>query len=331
MKTTPWIDAHLDLAWLALTGRDLLRPCPDPGAGCTSLPDLDAGNVRVALATIYTRPVDVADGQPYTYARDDDAGANAAGRRQLEMYERLERDGAIRIIRAADELDAQDEQRLQVILLMEGADPIRSPDDAAWWVARGVRAVGLAWALGTRYAGGNKRPGPLTAAGRELVAALDELGVIHDVSHLSDEGLADLLGCARGPVVATHSNARAVIGRDDPRHLTDEAIRAIARRGGVIGLNLYSRFLRADGRATVDDCVAHVLHICEVIGHRRGVGLGSDADGGFGPAEMPAGLDHPRHYHRLLAALSAAGFDDEDLRGFASENWLRCIRSALAA
>lgn len=324
MNDMPWFDGHLDMAYVALNGRDLTTPCPDPAAGCVSLPDLRAGRVVVAFATLYTQPVERADGCPCHYPAGDAAAAYTAARRQLELYRSLERDGHLSILHEPPG-SVSTADRLSVVLLMEGADPIRSPDDVAEWAGAGLRLVGLTWALGTRYAGGNARPGPLTAAGREVVAALDEHELIHDASHLCDESFDGLVACARGRIVATHSNARAVIGDDNQRHLHDDQIRAIAARDGVIGLNLYTKFLVADRRATLRDCVDHVLHICEIMGHTRGVALGSDADGGFAPPQMPIGLEHPRHYPRLLAALAEAGFDDEALRGFAYANWLRVL------
>src|SRR5690606_17412153 len=134
------------------------------------------------------------------------------------------------------------------------------------------------------YAGGNATGGGLTDIGRELVRRMDDLGIVHDVSHLSQQALDELLEMTDATVIATHSNARALMGEGE-RHLSDEAIREITRRGGVVGLNLYSAFLAPGlgeaGRATVDDCAGHIEHICEVAGTRRQVGLGSDMDGGF--------------------------------------------------
>ena len=177
---------------------------------------------------------------PASYAAGDAAGAEAAGRRQLDWYLDQERRGRIGIVRSIDDLERR--EGLQVVLLMECADPIRSPEDAAWWVARGVRLVGMSWGRGSRYAGGNATPGPLTASGRELVSTLDDLGVGHDASHLSRASFDDLLERSTGPVCATHSNAAALIG-DDPRHLLDDQIRAIRDRDGIVGLNLFGRFL----------------------------------------------------------------------------------------
>ncbi len=211
---------------------------------------------------------------------------------------------------------------------MEGADPIRDPGQVGRWFADGLRLVGMTWAAGTRYAGGNQRLGPLTPLGAELVRALDEYGIIHDASHLSDEALAGLLEIARGPIVATHSNCRTLVGLSQ-RHLRDDQVRAIAERGGVIGLNLFSRFLVREGRATIDDCVAHVQHLGDLMGHRRGVALGTDMDGGFGPGELPLDLDHPRKLEALADALRTAGWSDQDVEGFAYGNWRRFLDQSL--
>ncbi|MCH8260936.1 MAG: membrane dipeptidase [Planctomycetes bacterium] len=116
---------------------------------------------------------------------------------------------------------------------------------------------------------------------------------------------------------------------DNQRHLRDDHIKAIGDRGGVIGLNLFSKFLVPDGRATIDDCVAHVEHVCELMGHRKGVGLGSDADGGFAANALPVDLDHPRKYGALLEPVQEAGWSDADLQGFCCANWTRVSAKAL--
>ncbi|TVQ50916.1 MAG: peptidase M19, partial [Phycisphaerales bacterium] len=255
----PWIDGHLDLAYLGVSGHDLTRPHEDPASGCISLPELREAGVTIAFGTIYTEPE--ATDSPWGYPDSADReAAFATGKRQLDLYHQLADQGEIRLIRSAADLE-QPAPAPGVVLLMEGADPIRSPDDVGWWHERGVRLVGLTWALGTRYAGGNERHGPLSDEGRELVRELDRFGIIHDVSHLADAAFADLLKTTDGPIVATHSNCRALLP-DRQRHLTDDQIRAIAARDGVVGLNLCGYFLsQNDDRATIDDCIAHVEHV----------------------------------------------------------------------
>jgi membrane dipeptidase len=327
-----WVDGHLDLAYLAVSGRDLTHPCEAGSNGCVSLPALREGGVEVALATIFTEVgVDPAT-HPYGFRTSNDLdAAEAAGRRQLETYDRLRAAGDLLLVRSAGDLETSSSLP-RIVLLMEGADPIRSPEEVQWWHERGLRIVGLTWALGSRYAGGNEKHGPLTSLGRELVAELDRRHIIHDVSHLADEAFDELMALARGQIVATHSNCRELLPPSiNQRHLRDDQIVAINKRGGIVGLNLFTKFLVAGRRAAIADCLRHVERMCELMGHRRGVALGSDMDGGFGADQLPQELDHPAKLARLAEALRESGWSDEEVRGFASDNWLGLLRSALPA
>lgn len=329
-----WIDAHLDLAFIALDGRDICKPCEDLSKGCISLPALREASVDLICATIFSAPgpIPEADAEgwdhPCRYPTSDDIdAAYQAGFCQIEFYQKLEEEGELSIVRNRADLSS-DSSLPKIVLLMEGADPIRNPEDVKHWHELGLRMVGLTWSKGTRYAGGNANHGPLTPLGIELVKELDKFGIIHDASHLADEALNRLFEHAQGPIVATHSNCRAITG-DDQRHLSDEQIKEIGKRGGVIGLNLFSKFLVNDGRATIDDCVAHIQHICELVGHRKGIGLGSDADGGFPPSSMPADLDHPCKYSALIDALASEGWSEAEQYDFCSGNWMRLLAQFL--
>jgi membrane dipeptidase len=187
--------------------------------------------------------------------------------------------------------------------------------------------VGLSWAHGSRWAGGNARAGGLTTGGRALVQALDALGVLHDASHLSDAAFDDLCAATDRRIVATHSNMRALM---DPRerHLTDAQVSEIARRDGVVGLNLYGKFLARDRAATLDDAIAHVEHAAAIAG-RTGVGLGSDFDGGFTPADCPAGCGRPDELGALDRALAARSWSGADRTAFMHGNWMRVLCEAL--
>jgi membrane dipeptidase len=315
-----WFDAHLDLACIALNGRDLTQS-PESAAGpwlpaSITFPSLAEGRVTRCLATIFTEaggnPSD-----PVSYPDGDWPAAARAGRRQLDYYLSLKQHPSRTL------------PRFQI--LIEGADIIAGPDEVPWWKQQGVVAVGLAWWKPSRYAGGNGTSLGLSPDGRALVRALDAAGIVHDLSHLSDPAARDLLDIAAGPVIASHSNARALCGGggfgENQRHLSDDQIRSICARNGVIGLNLFSKFLRSGlaeaDRASIDDCMFHVEHICDLARSRAHVGLGSDADGGFSAARLPAGIDRPRDYVRLAEALSARGWSDAEIRGFAYGNWER--------
>ncbi len=335
-RTTDWFDAHLDLAYLAVMGRNMEAGLaaaggPDLPAAVT-LPSLRAGNVRYCLATVFTEP----DGTDAacSYPAGDAEAAAAVGRRQLEVYEAWVKAGWM-------VLGAGGEAPLRAWILVEGADVLRGPEELPEWVGRGVAAIGLTWAKPSRYAGGNMTDMGLTDLGRGMVGAMDALGILHDLSHLSDRASDELLSLTDRRVVASHSNCRNLIddgsARGDgvppfQRHLRDEVIREIGRRGGVVGINLFSMFLirggARDRRATVEEAVAHIERVCELTGSRRHVGLGSDMDGGFSASKLPQGIDEPAGLGLLAEALQRGGWSGAEIEGFASENWLRVMREA---
>ncbi|MDZ4755228.1 MAG: membrane dipeptidase [Phycisphaerae bacterium] len=331
LQESEWVDGHLDIAYLAESGRDCTVRCPDPDQGCLSFPDLHDAPVRIALATIFTEAK--APGQPAGYIDSADVeGASAAGRCQLAWYQSMESRGFVTIIRSRADLDRalvvpRDRAPLAVVLLMECADPMRSPDEVSWWFEQGVRVVGLSWAYGSRYSGGNSAGGGITPLGRDLVAAFDALGILHDVSHLSDASFDDLLALTTRRVVATHSNCRALLPPKE-RHLTDTQINAIGARDGLVGLNLFGLFLASEREATIEDCMRHVEHVAGLIGPER-TGLGSDLDGGFTPKQLPIGLRHPRDYRVLAEGLGARSWSAAHIAGFRAANWLRILRSTL--
>lgn len=338
------VDAHLDLAFNIERGRDITRPASEQPfvqneTATTGLPDLRAGHVGLALATIFCRPASKEGHTGYT----DAAGAMIQAQSQLSHYARLEQAGEVRLVRSREELPSQDEPQdraLPIILLMEGADAVRvdtSPGDPASpesWFERGLRVVGLAWE-GTRYAGGTGAPGGLTADGRRLVERLDKLGVIHDASHLAEQSLDDLLGLAAEPICASHSNCRSIV-RQDPagRHLPDRQISAIAERGGVIGINLFDRFLLppdelAARRASFGDVVKHIRHVCDQVGDAEHVGIGTDLDGGFGRERVPHELTTAADLPMLADFLVSGGFSDLQIAQILGGNWLRFLKRHL--
>jgi len=323
-----WIDGHLDLAYLAVGGRDMRQADVDPARGCISLPSIRDAKVELAFGTIFTESGVFGPDHPHGYPISEDLdAAESVGMAQMAVYEAWQKQGEISIVRGRADLDASTPLP-KILILMEGADPVRSPDAVPSWFARGLRMVGLTWATGSRYAGGNGDGGPLKPLGAEMVKALDAVGIIHDVSHLSDAAFEAVMGLSKGPIVASHSNVRALL-EPKQRHLKDEQIKAIADRNGIVGLNLYSAFLAKGRRATIDDAVAHVQYVAGVMGHRRGVALGSDMDGGFPPKDLPEGLDHPSKLGALADALRKTGWSDAEVEGFAYGNWRRFLDTSL--
>lgn len=342
-----WFDAHLDLAYLAENGRDMhtgLKDCRgryQPAA--VTLPSLAQGRVTRCLGTVFTEATDPtnADSETgaFTYPFDDADAAYRAGMRQLLLYRTWHEAGLISRIPLRGQAEEPSDAPLRLGVLVECADPITTPDELDQWVEMGVVAIGLAWWHQSRYAGGNgtdhHKPGNgLTDLGRSMVKRMDDLGVVHDLSHLSQRAVDDLLEATDKIVMASHSNCRAFMGDPDSkpnqRHLSDDTIREIARRGGVIGLNLLGDFVTPDmkkgERAKISDCVRHIEHICEIAGSPNHVGLGSDMDGGFGADGLPEGINTPSDLTIITDALATGGWNDQDIHAFAHANWERFWR-----
>lgn len=353
------VDAHLDIAYNAALGRDPTRPAREQielpfGIASVGLPDLRAGGVGLICATIFAQPV--TEHAPWGYRDAEGAHQQALG--QLDWYRKQVQAGLMRMVKSRDDLPsisdtiaspASDAGTAGVsgvgasptssergrgapattaqpfIILMEGADPIRALDDVTMFYNAGVRIVGLAWKR-TRYAGGTSQPGPLTLDGREVVRELDRLGIIHDASHLAEESFWNLLDLTSGPVIASHSNCRAIVPGD--RHLSDEMIRALASRGGVIGINFFDKFLippeeYGKRRATLKDVVRHIQHMCDLVGDADHVGIGTDMDGGLGKEQIPTEIRSSAHLACLADALAEAKFTDEDIKSIMGDAWLR--------
>jgi membrane dipeptidase len=327
------VDAHLDLAYNALHGREVTLPASEQtarfgdGTPSVGLPDLRRGGVGLICATIFCEP---SRNESAGYRTAEEARGQALA--QLQWYQTQVKEGLIELIAAPSHLAPEAGAKTQAILLMEGGDPLRSAEDVAEWFEAGLRIVGLAW-KGTRMAGGTGEPGPLTAEGRAMIKALDARGVIHDASHLAEESFWELLAATSGPVMASHSNCRSIVPTD--RQLSDEMIIALGQRGGVIGINFFDKFLLRPGeyqtrRARLGDLVEHVRLMCDLIGDAEHVGIGTDMDGGFGMEHIPEEIQTSADLPKIAEALRAAGFAAAEVEGIMGGNWVRFFKSALA-
>ncbi len=164
----------------------------------------------------------------------------------------------------------------------------------------------------------------LTETGFDFISRMEEIGMIIDVSHLSDAGFWDIAHSTKKPFVASHSNARALSGH--PRNLTDDMIREIGNRGGVIGLNYYGCFLneKYSDVSTAERIAAHASHIANVGGIEC-LGLGSDFDGISGSMEM----EDCSQLYKLFDALERAGFSADAIDRIAGANVLRVYKEML--
>ena len=353
------VDAHEDIAFnMICASRDYRRSVAETraleasdatlrqhvGLATLGLPEWIAGRVAVIFATIFTEPERSKFSIDFCtkYKTADEARATAL--RQLEVYQALTNgDGPFRLIRHGADLDAvldtwigERERHIGIVLLMENADPIRTPDELDAWYDAGLRLVGPAW-MASQYCGGTFEPGPLTDAGRVLLDRMSARRMVLDTSHMAEEAFFEAVERYDGPVIASHSNPRHFV--DGDRHLTDDMIRALVARDGVIGIVPFNAFLipnwrRSQGSpksaASIATIVRAIDHVCQLAGSARHVAFGSDLDGGFGAEATPDGIDSVADLQQIAAALSAHGYKEDDVAAIAHGSWLGILRRSLA-
>ncbi len=351
-------DCHLDLSLNGLEyNRDLRLPVHEirrrevgmtdlkgRAAGTTAFPEMRLARLGICVATQLAgcmkgpRPI-------AGWMSPEQAWAQTQG--QLAWYRALEDDGQMRQIFNRRDLAAaialwtngepDDHKPICYVLSLEGADSIRTIGhlERAW--RQGLRAMGPAHYGVCRYALGHDQVGGLSAVGHELVREMDRLGMILDVTHLSDGCFWDALKIFNGPVWASHSNCRALV--PDPRQFADEQLRAIIERGGVIGAALDAWMMIPGwvrGQTTpqssglqLEVICDHIDHVCQLAGNALHCGIGTDLDGGYGIEQVPQDLDTIADLARIPAMLESRGYSREDVNHIMHGNYLRLLGKAL--
>lgn len=190
----------------------------------------------------------------------------------------------------------------------------------------GVRSICLTWNFANEIADGVKdcdRNAGLTAFGKEVVAEMNTLGMLADVSHLSEKSFWGVMEVTKAPIIASHSNAKVICNH--PRNLDDAQLIAIKSNNGVIGINLYPIFLNDSGSASIDDIIRHIEHIAAVTGENH-IGLGADFDG---VECLPAGIEGVQNIDRIIERLLAMNYSQSFIEKFAGGNFLRVIEQVL--
>ncbi len=351
------VDAHLDLAYNALNyGRSLTKSVaeiretepPDNHRGIisTTFPEMQKGGVGLVFGTLFVTPAHAkiaVMGDKMLYHNAEQAHSFAM--KQLDYYHRLTDEvEALKLVTDSNSLEAlvqshhngSEPPPVGIVPLMEGADPIRVPEEAELWYARGLRLIGLAWD-DTRYATGawsNSRDG-LTKDGYHLLEIMADLGFILDLTHMSEKATIESLERYEGVVVATHTNCRKLV--PGQRQFSDTQIRLLGERDGVMGTVLYNSFLLKDWKksrrkedVTLDHIVANIDHVCQVLGSAQHVGIGSDLDGGFGTEAIPTELDTIADLPKIADKLKERGYASEDIANIMGGNWLRVLRKAFS-
>ncbi len=316
------IDGHNDLAW---AHREVFAGDLDRGDLSlrqpqlhTDLPRLSAGGVRGQLWAAYV---------PSTLP---EPRAVVATLEQIDFVHRLTaRYDQLALATTADEVErAVARGRIASLIAVEGGHSIGS----SLAVLRrlhglGVRSMTLTHNESTAWAdAATDEPvaGGLTTFGRQVVAEMNRLGMIVDLSHVSDATARDALATTSAPVVFSHSNARAVC--DVPRNVPDDVLARVPANGGIVMATFVSFLVSASGRATIEDVVAQLDHLRDIVGAAH-VGIGGDFDGSD---DVTVGLEDVASYPRLFAALRARGWSAAELDGLAGRNFLRVMRDVEA-
>ena len=355
----PIIDSHLDLTLNAVGyNRDLtdsldrinlreagMTDAPCRGRATVCFEEMRRGGVVACMGTLLARTN--ADRQ-VTLRREVDSAtpelAYAMAQGQLAYYRAMSMSVHIRLICSTGALDehwagGQDvgdgRQPIGVIIAMEGADGIISPGQAEAWWNDGLRIVSLVHYGRNVYADGTGYSGGLTQHGKELLGEMERLGMVLDVTHLSERGFFQAMDSFHGEILASHNNCRSLVPGD--RQLSDEQILAIAERDGVIGVAMdnwmlspnYVRGQSARELVHLSDVADHIDAICQLAGNRRHAAIGSDLDGGYGREQTPVGLDTIADLQSLDGILAERGYGDEDLDAIFHGNLLRLLKRGL--
>ena len=355
-------DAHLDLSWNALNYNRDQKETVDQinareagmqagggrGLATTSLPEMRRGRIAVCQATVIARAK--RESQPATGHRRNDLDygtqdmAYAVAQGQLAYYRLLEQQGAVKLIESVSDLnqhwqlwEAQAETEhlpIGLIPAMEGADPIVDLSQVEAWYRQGLRSVMLSHYGKSHYSVGTGDNGPLTPRGIEILKEFERVGMILDVTHLSDQSFFQALEHFSGPVLASHNNCRALVPND--RQFSDEQIKLLISRDAVIGVVCDAWMLRPGWQIghttpeglTMSALADHIDHICQLAGNPRHAAIGSDLDGGYGTEQTPSDLKTIADLQKLDSLLATRGYSDSDIDGIFHANWLRLFRRA---
>jgi membrane dipeptidase len=330
----PVVDAHNDLLLELVLRTEEENPFADAW-----LPQLRSGSVAVQVCPVY--------------AADAGDAARDVVDAQIGAFERAVRENADDVvqIRSAVDLDRL-EGRIGLMLSMEGVEALHGDPEAfdELWDA-GVRMVSLTWNYANPFAGGLDAPEQgLTDAGRELVGTFAARGVVLDLAHASEPTYFDALEAASGAqVVVSHAGCRGI--HDHVRNVSDDQLRALAGRGGVLGMMALTLTVGRDG-ATLERYLDHLDYAVDAMGIEH-VALGSDFIDQVIQSELAAGLPlnpatqealelgggrlaiqelvGPADYPGLLDALRSRGYEGERLDAIAHGNLLRVLRAGLPA
>lgn len=308
-------DCHCDTIWLM--GKEGYEFSRRNSAGHIDLPRLLEGGVGLQFFAVCTAPLKergylhVALHQISHYRR-----ALALNNHLLQSLEYKE-----------DLATAEREGKIGTLLALEGAEPLEgSLELLEIFYILGVRALSLTWNHRNHFADGvgeESAAGGLTRAGRKLVEELSRMGIILDLAHLATRCFFDALELTERPPLVSHANARELC--EHPRNLSDEQLKALAARGGVIGMSLCPYFITGKAEAGLEQLIDHFIHVAGLVGVEH-LAFGSDFDGIKKTVE---GIEDVAAYPVLPAALRKRGFHPREVELIARGNVEKILQGHL--
>jgi membrane dipeptidase len=326
---------------------DMLAPLKldfRPEAYSQPLTDSEAAMFRSCGITGFHNSVGVGGASAYEDALQFIAAWSGFVGRNTEVFT---------LVGKAGDLDhAKSKQKIAVIMGLQNADEFREPKDVKAFFEIGLRCAQLTYNTQNLIGSGSTErvDGGISDYGVEIIKAMNEVGMLVDVSHSGAQTTLDAIEISPKPIAFTHSNCRAL--NDHPRLKTDEAIRKLAAKGGVMGITGVRNFVKDKEPTTVEDIIDHIDHVVKLVGIDH-VGIGSDSDL-MGYDHMPAdqyqqlkagykssyafrdkidtdGFNHPRKVYDLTAALIHRGYSDANIQAVLGGNFRRLLGSTWPA
>ena len=303
-----YIDSHCDTLSKALDeGKDLLKN--DLQFSIERVNKL-GGGIQVMAAFIHTKFLDEPNG-----------GFNRCKNilNKFKDYQKVN-DVNILVKNKNDIINAINGNEAKVILSIEnGAAISGNLENVDYFYNEGIRIMSITWNDDNELGCGAKTENDtgLTNLGLDYVKKLSELGIIIDISHLSEKSFWDVIKTTNKPVVATHSNVYEICNHS--RNLKDNQIKEIAKRGGMIGICFYSDFLNSEKMADVKDVVRHIKYIKELVGIDC-IGFGSDFDG-MSVEEVVSGVESVSELYHIMDEMKIQGFSDIEIEKVMWKNW----------
>lgn len=317
---------------------------PDRAKGTVAFPELRQGNIGLVVATQIARYVKPESKLP-GWNSPEQAWAQTQG--QLAWYKTMEDQGFLTQITDLKTLndhlvhwDSIDhaQKAIGFILSLEGADSIIDMDYLEKAYKNGLRALGPAHYGPGRYAYGTDSEGGLGEKGKVLLKKMEQLNIILDVTHLCDISFWEALDVYNGPLWASHNNCRSLVNHN--RQFSDEQIKVIIERGGVIGAAfdawmLYPGWFRGkttpeSAGVSLETVADHIDHICQIAGNANHVGIGTDLDGAFGKEQSPYDLETIADLQKFPAIFKTRGYTETDINKMLSGNWINFLRRVWA-